>query len=129
MVARVWFSFSIFHPFLGLDRLVQAVGPAAARHEAAGELVDDQHLAVLHHVIHVPLEQGVGAQRLLHVVQDLHVAGIVEVVDLEQLLHLEYPFFGEGGGFGLFVDGEVAGVVLPFSRTGCSPRPLSPPPS
>ena len=33
--------------FLGLDRLVQAVGPAAARHLAAGELVDDDDLAVL----------------------------------------------------------------------------------
>ena len=29
------------HAFLGLDRLVQTVGPAAAGHQAAGELVDD----------------------------------------------------------------------------------------
>ena len=55
--------------FLGLDRLVQAVGPAAARHEAAGELIDDEHLAFLDHVIHVPLEQGMGAQRLLHMME------------------------------------------------------------
>ena len=32
---------------LGLDRLVQALRPAATGHEAAGELVDDDHLAVL----------------------------------------------------------------------------------
>ena len=39
--------------FLGLDRLVQPLRPATARHRAAGELVDDQHLAVLHDVVHV----------------------------------------------------------------------------
>ena len=31
-------------PFLGLHRLVQAVAPAAARHQPAGELVDDDDL-------------------------------------------------------------------------------------
>ncbi len=30
--------------FLGLDRLVQAVAPAPARHQAAGEFVDDDDL-------------------------------------------------------------------------------------
>ena len=33
-------------PLLGLDRLVQAVGPLAAGHQPAGELVDDHDLAV-----------------------------------------------------------------------------------
>ena len=42
-------------PFLGLDRLVQAVAPAASRHQAAGELVDDHDPAVLDHVLHVEL--------------------------------------------------------------------------
>ena len=53
---------------LGLDRLVQAVAPAAARHQAAGELVDDDDLAVLHHVVDVALEERVRAQRLVDVV-------------------------------------------------------------
>ena len=43
--------------FLGLDRLVQAVGPAPAGHHAAGELVDDDDLAVLDQVVDVALEQ------------------------------------------------------------------------
>ena len=54
---------------LGLDRLVQAVAPAAAGHQAAGELVDDDDLAVLDHVVDVALEQGVRAQRLVDVVR------------------------------------------------------------
>ena len=56
------------HAFLGLDRLVQPVRPAASGHETAGELVDDEHLAVLHHVVHVVACRGVRAQRLLDVV-------------------------------------------------------------
>ena len=40
---------------LRLDRLVQALAPAAAFHDAAGELVDDLHLAVLDDVVDVAL--------------------------------------------------------------------------
>ena len=66
------------HLLLGLDRLVQAVAPAAAGHQAAGELVDDDDLAVLDHVVHVELEERVGAQRLVDVVEQRHVRRVVE---------------------------------------------------
>ena len=61
--------------FLGFDGLVQAVAPVAARHQAAGELVDDDDLAVLDHVLHVELIVDVRAERLLDVVEQRHVAG------------------------------------------------------
>ena len=47
---------------LGLERLVQSFGIAAARHHAAGELVDDHDFAVADDVILVALEQAVRAQ-------------------------------------------------------------------
>ena len=56
------------HAFLGLDRLVQAVGPATARQGAAGEFVDDDHLAVAHDVFDVALVQRVRAQAGVEVV-------------------------------------------------------------
>ena len=37
--------------FLGFNRLVQTVAPAASRHEASGEFIDDDDLAVLDHVL------------------------------------------------------------------------------
>ncbi len=43
--------------FLGLDGLVQAIGPAAAGHQAPGELVDDDDFAVLDHVLDIALIQ------------------------------------------------------------------------
>ena len=45
------------HALLRLDRLVQTLAPAATLEDAAGELVDDLHLAVLHDVVDVALEQ------------------------------------------------------------------------
>ena len=67
--ASVWFSRWIVDLLLGLERLVQALGVAPARHHAAGELVDDDDLAVLDDVVDVAREQLVGAQRLVDVMQ------------------------------------------------------------
>ncbi len=72
--------------FLGLDRLVQPVAPAAARHQASGELVDDDDFAVLHHVVHVQLEDRVRAQRLIDVMLDVGVLEIVDVPAVEPML-------------------------------------------
>ena len=73
------------HPFLGLQGLVEAVGVAPARHEAAGELVHDDDLAFLDDVFIIPLEELVGLQGLVQVVQDLDVPGVIEVFDVQQL--------------------------------------------
>ncbi len=64
---------------LGLERLVQAFGVAAAFHHAAGELVDDDDLVLAHDVIDVAGEQRMRAQALLHVVHDRDVEDVVEV--------------------------------------------------
>ena len=54
----------------GLERLVEPVAVAAPGHEAPRELIDDDDLIVLDHVVHVPLEYRVGLEGLLHVVQE-----------------------------------------------------------
>ena len=46
--------------FLGFDGLMEAVGPAAAGHEAAGELVDDDDFAVFDDVLDVALVEACG---------------------------------------------------------------------
>ena len=101
------------HLLLGFDGLVQAVAPAAARHQPAGELVDDDDLAVLHHVVDVALEQRVRAERLVDVVEQRHVGGVVEAAGLsrffEHLLGLRHAAFGERHGLVLLVDDVVAG--------------------
>jgi hypothetical protein len=103
------------HAFLGLDRLVQAVGPAAAHHQAAGEFVDDHHFAVLHHVLLVAEEQRVGAQRHHQVVHQRDMARVVQRFAFGQdaqarqdALGVLVPGFGQVDLLALFVDPVVA---------------------
>ena len=55
MVASVWFSRLDLDAFFGFDGLMQAIGPAATRHHASGEFVDDDDFAVFHYVFHIAL--------------------------------------------------------------------------
>ncbi len=91
---------------------MKAIAPAAAGHQAAGEFVDDDDLAVLDHVLHVELVVDVRAERLLHVMEQRHVRRIVESAGLqpvgEQLLGLGHARLGQRGGLVLLVDDEVA---------------------
>ena len=91
-----------------LDGLVQALGVAAALHDAARELVDDLHLAARDHVLLVAVEHVLGLEGLLEVVHQLagHVA--VDVVDAEAALDLLEALVGGHDG----VLGLVELVVL-----------------
>src|SRR5947209_6799 len=95
------------HPLLRLDGLVETVASAASRHEAAGELVDDDDLPVLDEVLDVAPVQRVSAQALLDAVQRVHVGGVVEIVDAEELLGVGDALFGHDGGVLLLVDLKV----------------------
>ncbi len=104
------------HAFLRLDRLVQAIRPAAARHRAAGEFVDDDHFARAHDVFHVALVDRVRAQRRVQVMHEPDVLRVVETLAFAQQPGLGHePFDGFVAGFGemrlllLFVDREIAG--------------------
>ena len=103
---------------LRLDRLVQALGPAAALEDAAGELVDDLDLAVDHRVVDVALVERLGLQRLDQVVDEVAVLGAVEVVDAEELLGLLDAALGDRDGLVLLVElvVEVGDEVLLRAR-------------
>ncbi len=87
---------------------MQPVAEAAARHEPAGEFVDDDHLLLgRDDVVHVAPEHVVRLQGLQHVVLEGDVAGVEQVVDAKQLFAFGHALVGEGGGAGLFVHGKV----------------------
>src|SRR5204863_275969 len=88
---------------LGLDRLVQALGPAPALEDAAGELVDDANLAVDHRVVDVALVERLCLERLNQVVDQVAVLGAVHVVDAEELLGLRHSLLGDGNGLVLLI--------------------------
>ena len=107
--------------FLGLDRLVQAIGPAPALHGSAGEFIDDDDLALAHDVLHIALVQGVRAQGRVQVMHETDIGGVVQALafaqqpDLRhQLLDLFMSRFGQGRLLGLLIDRVVAGAVFGF---------------
>ncbi len=100
--------------FLGFDGLVQAIGPAAAGHQAAGEGVDDDDFAVLDHVVDVALVEGVGLDGGFDVVLEFPVFGAGDVVDAERFLDGDPAFVGDADGAVLLVDDVVAGEGLAF---------------
>ena len=95
------------HALFRLERLVQALGVAAALHDAAGELVDDLHLAVHHDVVHVAMEQELRLQRLLQVVRQLAGRVGVDVVDAQHGLDLLKAALGGVDGLLRLVHLEV----------------------
>ena len=56
------------HALLRLDRLVQALAVAPTGHQPAGELVDDDDLALLDDVLVVAVEEELGLERVVEVV-------------------------------------------------------------
>ena len=94
---------------LGFNGLMQTIGVPAAEHETAGELVHNDNLAVLHHIVNVPLHGAVGFQGLIDVVVQRGVGGIGQVLHMEELFRLGDTGGGEGGRLGLFIH-NVVGV-------------------
>ena len=123
IVASVCVLFLDRDAFFGLDGLVQAVAPVAARHQAAGELVDDDDLAVLHDVVHVALVEVMGLERVVDQVRPLHVAGRVEAFDAGQPLGLADAFVGQVDRVLFFLDLEVD-VFLELPGDLVGPRVL-----
>src|SRR6185369_15023935 len=106
------------HPLFCLYRLVQAVRPAAPRHQTPGEFVDNHHLAVLDDIVDIALVHGMRPQSLIDMVEHDHVAGVVEIIDLQKSFNRRDSFFRKSGGLCLLIHGEIAGVSLPLSGKG-----------
>ena len=104
------------YALLCLYRLVEAVGPAAAWHQAAGELVDDDDFAFFDDILDVALVEMVRLDGHLDVVLQVPVLGVGDIADAEQLLDLFPAFVGDGDGTGFLVDHEVSGPDLGLER-------------
>ncbi len=91
------------HMLLGLYGLMQTLGIAAAQHEAAGELIDDDDLPVLDNVVDIPLHDAVSLQSLIYMVAERGVFDIGQIFKVEGALRLGDAAGGERGGLGLLV--------------------------
>ena len=81
--------------FLGFDGLMQTFGQASACHHATREFVDQHDFAVAHDVILVALIELMGAQTLVHMVDQRRAFGIVKRLPLGQLAQFMQRLFEE----------------------------------
>ena len=100
------------HALLGLDGLMQTLVIAAAVHQAAGELVDDDDLAVLDDVVDVTLHNAARLHRLMDMVQQRGILNVGEVLDAEIFLGLGDAAGRQVGRAGFFVDVVVAVEIV-----------------
>ena len=94
-----------------LDHLVQPLAPAPARHQPAGELVDDDDLVVVDDVVDVALVELLGAQRLQRDVALLHLVEVVQALDAPGAAGPGLALLGERDGLVLLV-GDVVDALL-----------------
>ncbi len=97
---------------LGLDGLMQALVIAAAVHQAAGELVDDDDLPVFHDVVDIALHEAPGLHGLVDVVRERGVFGVGEIFHIEELLGLFNALLRERHGAVLFIDNVIAVILI-----------------
>ena len=86
---------------------MDAVGVAAAVHEPAGELVDDDDFALFDDVLLILVEQVPRLERGVQLMRQFEIPLVVEVLDAQHLLDFGDAFLGDRRGVRLLVDREV----------------------
>ena len=83
--------------------------------------VNDDNLAILDDVVHITLEQGMGTQRGVNVMQQGDVTGGEEgvllghhAILLEQLFYIDLASFGEQGLTRLFIYSVMTCALILF---------------
>ena len=107
IVARVWFSSLMRTPSLASTAWCRPSLQFRPGHQAAGEFVDDDHLVVFDHVVHVALVKVMGFKRVVDQVRPFHVPGGVKAFHARQLLGRAHAFVGQMRGVLFFLDLEV----------------------
>ncbi len=72
---------------------MKAVAVSAAGHQPTSKFVDDDDLAFFDHVIDVALEEMMSLERLVNVVDKVHMGEVVEIRDVEIFFRFCHALF------------------------------------
>ena len=97
---------------LGLYRLMQTLGVAAAEHETSRKLIDNDYLAVLDDIIYIALHDAVRLERLIYMVRQRCVLDIRQIFQPEGLLRLGDASCGQRSAVRLFIDDIVCVYIV-----------------
>ena len=84
----------------------------AAIHQAAGELIYNDDLTVLHHIVDVLFHQAPGLHGLVDVVIQRCVVWICQIFHSKEFLCLGNAGSGEGDGAVLLIDNVIAIIIV-----------------
>jgi len=76
------------HCFFGLNSLVNTLVVSTSGQDSTRVLIDDEHLAIHHHIIFVAFEEGFGFEGVVQKRDEWRVCGFIQVVDSEIVLDL-----------------------------------------
>ena len=93
--------------FLGFDRLVESLRIAPARHQSTSEFIDNDHFAILDHILFIFAVERLSSKRLFHMIDQLNRGRTVNVRKVESRLHLANAFVGQRDRPLFFVDGII----------------------
>ncbi len=96
-----------------LDSLMQTLGVPSAYHDSARELVNNQHLTVLNHIVNIPLHDAPCLNGEVNMVLNCKVLGVHKVFKGEEFLSLCDTALSQSSGAGLFVN-DVVAFLLQF---------------
>ena len=105
------FAFNLY-ALLSLDSLMQTFGEAAAKHQTAGELIDDDNLTILNNIIAVTMHQSLrlqSAHNLVGIVNAMLI--IIQVADAQHLLCLSNTLFRRCYLLLLFINSVVLALL------------------
>ena len=80
---------------------MQAVVEAAAIHQTARELVNDDDLTVFDDIVGIAVHNAAGLDRTVNVMAQRHIVGVGQVLDVEERLGLFDAGLGQGSGLAL----------------------------
>ena len=101
------------YALLRLDSLMQTLVIAAAEHQTASELIDDDDLTIADDVVYVALHDAACLDSLIDMVLESGVLRVGQVLDLEVRLGALLTMRGECRGLCLFIDDVIrVDVVL-----------------
>ena len=96
------------HAFFRFDRLVEAFVIAVANLEAASVLIDNDHLAIIgHHIVFVTMEERLGAQSLVDMVDTANILRGVQIFYTKEFLYLIDTTICQGHTGVLFIETVV----------------------
>ena len=91
-------------PLLRLEGLMETVAVTPSRHDPAGKFIHDDDLSLLDEVVDIALEEGMGAEGLVDMVEEIDVLGFIEILHLKITFDPGHPLFGQDDGAALLLD-------------------------